>query len=528
MNEEIKGSKTMLAISMLVAFVWLCAEFKDIRNEMSNVLVILLGGVATYGLQCKYVKTRSRTLLNAIPGVWTSLGLLGTFIAIVISLNNIDPEKIDVPIIINGLVPAFTTSIIGLIGAVVYTVWNKWIFANEDSQTEEALGGTPEEYIKQTAEGIDALDTTMQGVLVEIKEMRADGNVYQQWHRNALDNQNRRMKELDDRMCRFFDTFETNVVGVLDSMQQRIEKQMATMTDSSLSGMCELLRKVSEEMSNSLKTIVKEQHAGVANILDQSNRDVERFRAQLVESMKDMQKSISSTLEDMKRDQKANHKETIEQYNDMMTTLKETMSKMAKDTANEVGGCMAEAVGAIDEVGGNVINSFEEITKNVRSSVAEQCNTLDKVSDKMRESFVETAESIKASVGEQCDTLARSIRDNVSSLRGAYTFITNQMKYIEERMAEIKQNYDASVTAYSDAVDNVNKMNENTGEAILEARNGIDTMNKANITMERALTSIEQHDKNIEVITSRVKDMGEAIAQLQKLENQLNRLIANR
>lgn len=50
------------------------------------------------------------------------------------------------------MIPAFTTSIIGLVGALLATIYAKWVFANEDANTDKELKNvSPEEYIRDIA-----------------------------------------------------------------------------------------------------------------------------------------------------------------------------------------------------------------------------------------------------------------------------------------------------------------------------------------------------------------------------------------
>lgn len=148
-----------------------------------NILVIAVGLGLTLWNYKKYENTKSRSLLNCLPGVWTSLGILGTFVSICWSLYNIggdvnsyenaenigktvaeisanSAQNIEIKELIRKLVPAFTTSIIGLIGALAVTLHAKYKFAREESLESDKLGKvSPEEsihkiaeYAKQTAE----------------------------------------------------------------------------------------------------------------------------------------------------------------------------------------------------------------------------------------------------------------------------------------------------------------------------------------------------------------------------------------
>lgn len=57
--------------------------------NIPNILVVAVGGYAWYWCNKKYEETKSRALLNCIPGIFTSLGLLGTFCAICWSLHGL-------------------------------------------------------------------------------------------------------------------------------------------------------------------------------------------------------------------------------------------------------------------------------------------------------------------------------------------------------------------------------------------------------------------------------------------------------
>ena len=57
-----------------------------------NYIVVFGGGFIALILCLYYRKTHSRPLLNSIPGIFTSLGLFGTFMSIVFALGDIKEE----------------------------------------------------------------------------------------------------------------------------------------------------------------------------------------------------------------------------------------------------------------------------------------------------------------------------------------------------------------------------------------------------------------------------------------------------
>lgn len=108
-------------------------------NDELNLIVALIGLLITSVFFALYfTKLRSKQLLNYVPNVWTSLGILGTFIAIVVSSDNSGTNSLsDVDTLVKNIIPAFTTSIIGIIGAVVCSIAIKIIYAYEEKKEDE-------------------------------------------------------------------------------------------------------------------------------------------------------------------------------------------------------------------------------------------------------------------------------------------------------------------------------------------------------------------------------------------------------
>mgnify|MGYP001279731611 CR=1 FL=1 len=81
------------------------------------------------------------------PTLMTSLGILGTFVGIVIGLMHFDTADIDgsIPILLGGLKTAFITSVCGLVGAVVFTSINTVVFSSRKTvAVEENQSASPE------------------------------------------------------------------------------------------------------------------------------------------------------------------------------------------------------------------------------------------------------------------------------------------------------------------------------------------------------------------------------------------------
>lgn len=85
-------------------------------NDQLNLIITLTGLLITAVFFTLYfTELRSKQLLNYVPNVWTSLGILGTFIAIVVSLDSSGTSSLSD---VDTLVKKYSTSI--------YHIYNRY------------------------------------------------------------------------------------------------------------------------------------------------------------------------------------------------------------------------------------------------------------------------------------------------------------------------------------------------------------------------------------------------------------------
>lgn len=83
-------------------------------------------------VRTKDINSVNPYLYNAIPSVFTTLGVLGTFTGILFALYGFDPKDIDgsIPTLLEGMRTAFITSVLGIMGSLVFGRISKF-FWNE-------------------------------------------------------------------------------------------------------------------------------------------------------------------------------------------------------------------------------------------------------------------------------------------------------------------------------------------------------------------------------------------------------------
>lgn len=456
-----------------------------------NYIVILGGSIIAFYLWKKYKKTHSRPLLNSIPGVYTSLGLLGTFVSIVFALGDIKEtdfsnvkaeteteitvsqgmsveeaadiengvRKVDAKTtgdgtdntikIIHKLVPAFTSSIWGLILALIATVYCKCVFADEDDRLDKNIKGkTPEECLYGIMEQASETTEILRSQNSETKE-------YNEQLKSNIVEQNHILQS-------FIDGFVEKMGDIFDNMKSSIATQVESIGNDQLTKAEAVLASISEQLGTVTTQLLDAQKDSVKELVEKTNTQLET-----------MAKSVASQYELIQ----LNASDNVA----TMTALKEQYAQANIDMLQQ----------AID---------------------MNQLATGD-----MRESLQGFVGDIKESVSNECQALHTAIESNVATLTKSYNFL-------KDRLAQITHDYEQAGLAFDNAVTNSHRQNESTANAIRKANESLALLDETNERMGELLDAFNSRQDNVETLISHINEMGSAIETLQKLESQLKRL----
>ena len=141
----------------------------------------------------------------------------------------------------------------------------------------------------------------------------------------------------------------------------------------------------------------------------------------------------------------------------------------------------------------------------------------ERVVTQLNESLSSVVTQITQAVKSECDGLAESITSVVARLNSSYEFI-------DEHIAQIKSDYEQATLAYRDAVQNAHDNNESIENAIVRMDESLAAVEATNKNIIDILTLLENRQTNIDNLTQRIREIGEAIVTLQNLESTLNKL----
>lgn len=509
----------------------------DLIFNIYNILVVVLGSAATWMCYKKYKKTLSRPLLNCLPGVFTSLGLLGTFISISYSLNGIGKDNtgesldntgktlaeiqaaggdnINIVQIIQDLIPAFTSSIVGLICALLVTLWAKWIFANEEAKEDETLKNKrPEEYIQEIA--LQSSDTNAKLVaLIQLQRDQIEKNrEYNDKLNNNISNQSTILKE-------FIDGFVNRMDGIFKQMQGAIQKQVHNFGEEQFTKTSQLLSSITERLSNVSADIINNQRQSVENMMSNTNQELKNITTSVSTVLEQLSGEIQNSLSLLGTEQANRLNNIISNYDALATRLSEQNSEFAtKVTAQmqaEYEKVQNHNVESLQQMV-DLKDAYQETTSNILNSTLEMNQQATK---DVREAISGFVTDLQTSITDQCNSLSAAIISNVESLNQAYHFI-------ESLVAEIRQNYDQAVLSYGDAVNVAHRCNESSEKVIASTNNSLKNVEETNKSVAKVLDILVERQDNIEQLTKQVSHISATIIELQKLEKTLNKITSSK
>lgn len=138
-------------------------------------------------------KGKSSHFLEYAPTLMTALGILGTFVGVVIGLLHFDTTNIEhsIPVLLGGLKTAFITSIVGMVGALAFNILDRLLPSSKANGIASPVTVTPDhihevlqsqhKLLERIAFGFDGNDEV--SLVGQLKLLRTDMSDISKSHR---------------------------------------------------------------------------------------------------------------------------------------------------------------------------------------------------------------------------------------------------------------------------------------------------------------------------------------------------------
>lgn len=393
-------------------------------NDELNLIVILIGLLITSVFFILYfTKLRSKQLLNYVPNVWTSLGILGTFIAIVISLDSSGTSSLsDVDTLVKNIIPAFTTSIIGIIGAVVCSIAVKIIYAYEEKEEDELYRKTvgneksPELILNDIKVSLLRLITVSQNQENNIKSFLNDYmHQLEIFYGKIYESNKEQVKILSEEYIH-------NVAEVLARTNEEINKRIDT-----------LLLSNSESIQAYLKA-EKEK-------LNEVAKDIKSFLMGIPENVDEMKVEMIDAL----------RKAIIEKYNQLLEGNDAFTNQLLERVRTFESELALGTSQKCSETLNTAQSEIQRIISLLESSLSSQSNSIEKVSVALTTDITHLVSAVNKSIGDY--------EVMVEQLNKLIPVLQEHVKHSEDSVSASEQNSE-KLTEVLKTLDEIVKKNQ--------------------------------------------------------------------
>lgn len=396
------------------------------------------------------------------PTLMGALGILGTFIGIIIGLLNFNTESIDtsIPVLLGGLKTAFITSIIGMFFAILFNGLDAFFFANKRRLLEENTPElvTPEhihQELKEQNKHLVKLIAGMSGseegsIVAQIKLMR---NEISDTSRAQIDNHSNFSNKLWDQLQQFADLMAKGATEqIIDALRQVIIDFNNNLTEQ--------FGENFKALDNSVKKLVDWQE----NYKTQVDQMSEQYQ-QSVESLVETRKAVAGIWEECKeiplamselRDVLQVNQHQISELSRHLETFVAIRDK-ATNVLPEIQTKMTE-VGELLRLGAaNVSASLEQTSQQILINADSMRVALDEGTEGFRESVTQTQQafaSMAHDVSNSSETLTSTLGDTIKEMKQSGDEF---LKSLETHSRDLHRNMEQNTT-------NVIDMFSKTGE----------------------------------------------------------------
>lgn len=494
-----------------IEFQWLTGPLAGVLTG-KGVFGVSLFLAVVFGII--YYFNRSRQLLNSLPGLFTSLGLLGTFVAICNSLGTINEDTLEIDVIIRNLVPAFTSSIAGLISAFIATAGCKIWYSFEDKKLDEKVDKkSPEECLHS----LTLLTEQTNGKLSTISQQLIDQAAKNETYNDRL---NTTISQQSKILEQFINDFVKRMDDIFTKMHGQIEQNIKDFGEEQFKKCADTLEALTQKMSSLSTGLLEEQKTNVQQMIDGTNTELQSVSNTVTEQINALCTQMTSALSTLRTSQDERLTAIVSNYD----ALSERLASQNSDFAEKMNAQMNAEYEKIQEQSANSLQQMVDLKDaytEVNQEMLQSSTAMNReVSAELRNSLSTFVSDLQKTVTDEVNVLSTAIVTNVEALEKSYA-------YISDHVRNIKGNYESAAQAYIDAVNTAHRMNESQENMLTTINESMKHVVHTNEKVDEVIAVMEERQERIENLISHINEISTTIEMLQKLESQLNR-IANK
>ncbi|MGF1760075.1 hypothetical protein L4D76_19475 [Photobacterium sagamiensis] len=369
-------------------------------------------------------------LFTSIPNMLTGLGLLFTFVGLMIGIgeasiglssNNIDAAKESLNPLLRGASIAFTTSVVGLILSIIFSFYEKFEFHKLEISVKMFS-----DYLTTHIEFVDADKLASMQLQATQEQTKALADFQLDQQRITDETITRVSKEFRESLVESAGK-ELNILGeLIGDMNSRLEKNITDFSESQ-----QKMQSVASELTNTIERSFSKVTTQLTNTMDDIDQRERERTEHIVNSFSVVMGDIEKTNKDANTSLDSLHKRIENNMEASAARTTELIQQAATASSTVV---FAE----VEKITSTIEGSFSKVTTQLT-------NTMDDIDLRERE----RTERIVNSFSEVMGDIEKTNTDAHTSLDSLHKRIESNMETSAARTTELIQQ---AATASSKAV----------------------------------------------------------------------------
>ncbi len=341
-----------------------------------------------------FTRGLSMPFWNGYGGVFTGLGILGTFVGLTVGLNNIDMSSADIEVLkggiaslLSGVQSAFYTSLAGIGIAIIYGPLHNRVVngfkeevRNLASMVEEMIQRcTAEEWLHKNYVESAAQTLTLKNIGTDVADAIYDG-----FDKHFNEGVSRLCDQIEERLAPLFEGLKTSIDMIAVNLGDSVIKAMSERTGVQMEQFAKSLDDFSINVQQSMQDYQSFNVEMKKNILS----TLDEMRQTLKEGAEDAAAHQRAVIEENAEQMKSVadfFKATVEKYNDSLTHNCDKITNLLKGTenvllqVNEATTAIKDAAEPIQQSAltlKNYLEQLDQATKHLHDEISAQLSTL--------------------------------------------------------------------------------------------------------------------------------------------------------
>lgn len=493
---------------------------------ITDLVIVVISFIFIFSIIWLKQEKHSKFTNNA-PNIFASLGILGTFVGIVVGLLDFNTNDIDgsIAFLLEGLKVAFLTSLVGIFASILFKlITSSNILTNKKSLTKDPdTIGVRELYEIMSSQNENIIK--LQKLLSENDESSLTGQI--KLMRSDISDNNkvlaRKLEPLD-----LLENINQNISSTYASMTQ-IQSNLSAQSEYfesftntlwiKLQDFADMLSKsATEQVINALKEVISDFNNKLTEQFGENFKELNKAVGELVT----WQENYKSQLSDMKVQFDA----SVVSMADMEKSIEtiSTNSKSIPDSMNYLKDVITINQHQIDELG-NHLEAFKDIKDRAVEAVPEIRNQIDmtvkgihEASEVLIANVTQGSEKMSQAMVQGAEEFANNVSQTNAALIDSSDTLSKSSIEVKELMEAMLLDIDKNIRAIiQNLMDNSKEINKEFKDVGTTLLNEFSTTNKDMQSSIGELANTMQ--KNIEGL------MQEQMKQVQKVHEGLESTI---